>query len=77
MHAFITKAFAFTSGSRADKAIRRNLDKDQKKLHVPRIDRTSLQPPPVVVAVVGPPGVMHSLTLVLIIRVGRQLLFDP
>ncbi|KAJ3398596.1 Glycoside hydrolase 2 (Mannanase, beta-galactosidase), partial [Chytridiales sp. JEL 0842] len=32
------------------------MDKDQTRLHVPMVDRTPLEPPPVVVAVVGPPG---------------------
>ncbi|KAI8825021.1 uncharacterized protein EV422DRAFT_553782 [Fimicolochytrium jonesii] len=50
------KAFASYSGKKADKIIRRNLEKDQNKLHVPLVDRTPLEAPPVVVAVVGPPG---------------------
>ncbi|KAJ3042715.1 Glycoside hydrolase 2 (Mannanase, beta-galactosidase) [Rhizophlyctis rosea] len=50
------KAFASYSGKRADRTIRRNLEKEQKKLHVPLVDRTPLEAPPVVVAVVGPPG---------------------
>ncbi|TPX62266.1 hypothetical protein PhCBS80983_g00497 [Powellomyces hirtus] len=50
------KAFASFSGQKADRTIRRNLDKDQTKLHVPLVDRTPLEAPPVVVAVVGPPG---------------------
>jgi ribosome biogenesis protein BMS1 len=37
---------------------RRNQDLDQHKLHVPLVDRSNLaQPPPIVVAVVGPPKV--------------------
>lgn len=54
----ISQAFAFNSGSRANKTIQRNLDKDQKKLHVPLVDRTPVEAPPVVIAVVGPPGVI-------------------
>ncbi|KAJ3292856.1 Glycoside hydrolase 2 (Mannanase, beta-galactosidase) [Borealophlyctis nickersoniae] len=50
------KAFASFSGKRADRTIRRNLEKEQTKLHVPLVDRTPLEAPPVVVAVVGPPG---------------------
>ncbi|KAJ3155122.1 Glycoside hydrolase 2 (Mannanase, beta-galactosidase) [Geranomyces variabilis] len=50
------KAFASFSGQKADRTIRRNLDKDQTKLHVPLVDRTPLEAPPVIVAVVGPPG---------------------
>jgi len=32
----------------------------EKKLHVPMVDRTPEEPPPVVVAVVGPPGVVTT-----------------
>ncbi|KAF9430343.1 Glycoside hydrolase 2 (Mannanase, beta-galactosidase) [Entomortierella beljakovae] len=50
------KAFTFLSGRKAEKAARRNLDRDQTRLHVPLVDRTPMEAPPVVVAVVGPPG---------------------
>ncbi|KAJ3231202.1 Glycoside hydrolase 2 (Mannanase, beta-galactosidase) [Chytriomyces hyalinus] len=50
------KAFASYSGVRADRTIRRNMDRDQTKLHVPMVDRTPDIPPPIVIAVVGPPG---------------------
>ncbi|CAG8682073.1 16974_t:CDS:10, partial [Dentiscutata erythropus] len=49
------KAFAPASGRKADKLARRKQELIQKKLHVPLVDRTPLEPPPVVVAVVGPP----------------------
>ncbi|KAG9300622.1 hypothetical protein G9A89_005222 [Geosiphon pyriformis] len=49
------KAFAPLSGRKAEKLARRNQELDQKKLHVPLVDRTPIQPPPVIVAVVGPP----------------------
>ncbi|RKP11531.1 NUC121 domain-containing protein [Piptocephalis cylindrospora] len=54
------KAFAPLSGRRAEKQARRNMDKDQSRLHVPQVDRTPLEPPPVIVAVVGPPGTGKS-----------------
>ncbi|KAJ3328140.1 Glycoside hydrolase 2 (Mannanase, beta-galactosidase) [Blyttiomyces sp. JEL0837] len=31
------------------------MDKDQTRLHVPLVDRTPLEPPPMIIAVVGPP----------------------
>jgi len=34
----------------------------EKKLHVPMVDRTPEEPPPVIVAVVGPPGVEAFLS---------------
>ncbi|KAJ3120346.1 Glycoside hydrolase 2 (Mannanase, beta-galactosidase) [Nowakowskiella sp. JEL0407] len=41
----------------AERGAQRNLDLEQKKLHVPLVDRTPFDPPPIVVAVVGPQGV--------------------
>ena len=36
---------------------RRKAEKDQTKLHVPLVDRTpKAAPPPIIVAIVGPPG---------------------
>ncbi|KAH7103390.1 DUF663-domain-containing protein [Auriculariales sp. MPI-PUGE-AT-0066] len=58
---FNEKAFAPRSGRRADKQGRRKAEKDQTRLHVPLVDRTpSDVPPPVIVAIVGPPGVGKS-----------------
>ncbi|KAI8969271.1 hypothetical protein BDF20DRAFT_793766, partial [Mycotypha africana] len=54
------KAFTFQSAGRAEKTVRRNFDIGEKKLHVPLVDRTPLESPPVVVAVVGPPGTGKS-----------------
>lgn len=51
------KAFTFQSAGRAEKNVRRNNDLGEKKLHVPMVDRTPIESPPVVIAVVGPPGV--------------------
>ncbi|KAF7721972.1 Glycoside hydrolase 2 (Mannanase, beta-galactosidase) [Apophysomyces ossiformis] len=50
------KAFTFQGLGKAERAARRNFDIGEKKLHVPLVDRTPLESPPVVVAVVGPPG---------------------
>ncbi|KAI8912692.1 hypothetical protein EDD86DRAFT_202057 [Gorgonomyces haynaldii] len=54
------KAFAPNSGVRAERQARRNMDRGEKKLHVPMADRSQLEPPPIVVAVVGPPGTGKS-----------------
>jgi ribosome biogenesis protein BMS1 len=51
------RAFAFNSGVRANRSIQRSLEKDEKKLHLPLVDRTPIESPPVIVAVVGPKGV--------------------
>ncbi|AMD21384.1 HER105Wp [Eremothecium sinecaudum] len=51
------KAFAVSAPGKMAKAMQRTSDKNEKKLHVPMVDRTpDDDPPPVIVAVVGPPG---------------------
>lgn len=63
------QAFAPKSGRRADKEGRRNAEKDQTRLHVPLVDRTpDDEPPPVIVAIVGPPGVGKSTLLKSLVR---------
>ena len=54
------KAFTFQSTVRAARQHRRKLDVQTKKHHVPLVDRTPLEPPPIVVAVIGPPKVGKS-----------------
>ena len=54
------KAFTFQSTVRAARQFRRKLDVQTKKHHVPLVDRTPLEPPPIVVAVIGPPKVGKS-----------------
>lgn len=67
-----SQAFAPASGRRADKQARRNVEKDQTRLHVPLVDRTfggtagqggkevEGDVPPVIVAVMGPAGVSRT-----------------
>ena len=77
-HAHLPQAFAPRSGRRAERQGRRAAEKDQTRLHVPLVDRTPDDaPPPVIVAVVGPPGVGKS-TLVksLVRRYTKQTLND-
>lgn len=54
------KAFTYKSAIKAAKAARRTLDKNSKRHRIPKVDRTPLEPPPVCVAVVGPPKVGKS-----------------
>ncbi|KAJ2395529.1 Glycoside hydrolase 2 (Mannanase, beta-galactosidase), partial [Coemansia sp. RSA 2559] len=49
------KAFAMQSAQKAERMARRKAELDEKKYHVPMADRTPTTPPPMVVAVVGPP----------------------
>ncbi|RPD54653.1 DUF663-domain-containing protein [Lentinus tigrinus ALCF2SS1-7] len=68
-HGFNEKAFAPKSGRRAERQGRRTAERDQTRLHVPLVDRTpDDQPPPTVVAVVGPPGVGKTTLMKSLIR---------
>ncbi|OCF41810.1 ribosome biogenesis protein BMS1 [Kwoniella heveanensis CBS 569] len=82
---FNPKAFTNTSFRAADRAARRTAEKDQKRLHVPLVNRNPeerkvtaekgqgmdegrLPPPPIVVGIVGPPGVGKSTLLRSLVR---------
>ncbi|KAM5533133.1 hypothetical protein V8D89_013181 [Ganoderma adspersum] len=68
-HGFNEKAFAPKSGRNADRQGRRTAERDQTRLHVPLVDRTpDDQPPPTVIAVVGPPGVGKTTLMKSLIR---------
>ena len=51
------KAFSLQSVKKAARIVQRKADIQAKKQHVPQVDRTPVEPPPIVVAVVGPPKV--------------------
>ncbi|KAG6820617.1 hypothetical protein H0H93_014220 [Arthromyces matolae] len=75
---FNEKAFAPKSGRRAERQGRRNVERDQTRLHVPLVNRTpDEEPPPVIVAIVGPPGVGKTTLLKsLVRRYSKQTLND-
>src|SRR6266508_4081848 len=62
----LEKAFAPKSGRRTDRQGQRKVEKDQTRLHdVPLVNRTpDDEPPPVIVAIYGPPGVEKTNTCV-------------
>ncbi|XP_043285271.1 ribosome biogenesis protein BMS1 homolog [Venturia canescens] len=62
------KAFTFNSAIRAERRFRRKQDIDTKKQHIPLVDRTPVEPPPILVAVVGPPKVGKSLLIQCLIK---------
>ncbi|KAF8409106.1 hypothetical protein HHK36_005179 [Tetracentron sinense] len=57
------KAFAFNSSAKAKRLQSRASEKEQRRLHVPTIDRSIGEPAPYVVVVHGPPKVGKSLLI--------------
>ncbi|XP_053548069.1 ribosome biogenesis protein BMS1 homolog [Bombina bombina] len=62
------KAFAVQSAVRMARNFHRTQDLKTKKHHIPVVDRTPLEPPPVVVVVVGPPKVGKSTLIRCLIK---------
>jgi ribosome biogenesis protein BMS1 len=72
------KAFAVANPGRLAKEASRSSDIREKRLHVPQVDRLPEEAPPIVVAVVGPPGVgKTTLIKSLIKRYTKQTLSHP
>ena len=72
------KAFAYAGPGRAQKQATRSHDVKEKRLHVPLVDRLPEEAPPIVVGVVGPPGVgKTTLIKSLIRRYTKQTLSKP
>ncbi|KAF4550077.1 putative ribosome biogenesis protein bms1 [Elsinoe fawcettii] len=72
------KAFAFSTPGRYAKQAARSHDIKEKRLHVPLVDRLPEEAPPVIVGVVGPPGVgKTTLVKSLIRRYTKQTISDP
>ncbi|OCK98863.1 DUF663-domain-containing protein [Cenococcum geophilum 1.58] len=72
------KAFAFANPGRLQKQAARSHDVKEKRLHVPLVDRLPEEAPPIIVAVVGPPGVgKTTLIKSLIRRYTKQTLSVP
>jgi len=51
------KAYTATGRQGANRRVQRNAELLEKRLHVPLADRSLFEPPPVLIAVVGPPKV--------------------
>lgn len=72
------KAFAVAKPGKAYRQAVHSHDVKEKRLHVPLVDRIPEEPPPLVVAVVGPPGVgKTTLIKSLIRRYTKQTLSTP
>jgi len=71
------KAFAINSVVRAERKFRRAQDMETKKERVPLVDRSPVDPPPFVIAIVGPPKVgKTTLFMNLVKNYTRQSLSD-
>jgi ribosome biogenesis protein BMS1 len=71
------KAFAINSAVRAERKFRRGQDMETKKDRVPLVDRSPVEPPPFIIAIVGPPKVGKStLFMNLVKNYTRQTLSD-
>lgn len=57
------KAFAIQNVDKTERRVRRKEDITEKRKHLPTVDRTPVEPPPIVVAIVGPPKVGKSTLL--------------
>lgn len=57
------KAFAIQNIGKTERRVRRKHDIVEKRKHLPQVDRTPVEPPPIVVAIVGPPKVGKSTLL--------------
>ncbi|KAH0506828.1 Ribosome biogenesis protein BMS1-like protein [Microtus ochrogaster] len=62
------KAFSVQSAVRMARSFHRTQDLKTKKHHIPVVDRTPLEPPPIVVVVMGPPKVGKSTLIRCLIR---------
>ncbi|EPS67590.1 hypothetical protein M569_07184, partial [Genlisea aurea] len=62
------KAFGFNSSVKAKRLQARSTEKEQKRLHVPVIDRATGEPAPFVVVVQGPPQVGKSLLIKCLVK---------
>ncbi|MCJ1389671.1 Glycoside hydrolase 2 (Mannanase, beta-galactosidase) [Xylographa bjoerkii] len=72
------KAFAYAAPGRLQKQAARSHDVKEKRLHVPLVDRLPEEAPPIIVAVVGPPGVgKTTLIKSLVKRYTKHSLASP
>ncbi|KAI4923938.1 hypothetical protein J4E85_008095 [Alternaria conjuncta] len=72
------KAFAFSAPGKLKRNAARSTEVKEKRLHVPLVDRLPEEAPPIIVGVVGPPGVgKTTLIKSLIRRYTKQTLSTP
>lgn len=59
----LVQAFAFRSNVKAKRLQSRTVEKEQRRLHIPTVDRSTGEAPPFVVVVHGPPKVVSALMI--------------
>ncbi|KAL8565002.1 hypothetical protein ACOMHN_003378 [Nucella lapillus] len=62
------RAFSIQSAVKAAKTFHRSQDVKTKKIHIPLPDRTVLEPPPIIVGIVGPPKVGKTTLLQCLVK---------
>ena len=62
------KAFAIQNVGKTERRVRRKEDISEKRKHLPTVDHTPIEPPPIVIAIVGPPKVGKSTLLKCLVR---------
>lgn len=62
------KAFSVQHARKTLKLVQRTQDLKTKKQHIPIVDRTPVEPPPVIVAIVGPPKVGKTTLLKCLVK---------
>jgi ribosome biogenesis protein BMS1 len=62
------KAFAFSAPGKLKRQAARSTEVKEKRLHVPLVDRLPEEAPPIIVGVVGPPGVGKTTLIKSLIR---------
>ena len=71
------KAFAIQNVGKTERRVRRKEDISEKRKHLPTVDHTPIEPPPIVIAIVGPPKVGKSTLMKCLVRnFTRQNLTD-
>ncbi|XP_060080432.1 ribosome biogenesis protein BMS1 homolog [Ylistrum balloti] len=62
------KAFSVQHAVKTSRLVQRSQDIKTKKTHIPLVDRTPIEPPPIVVGIVGPPKVGKTTLLQCLVK---------
>lgn len=62
------KAFSIQHAVKTSRLVQRSQDIKTKKTHIPLVDRTPIEPPPIIVGIVGPPKVGKTTLLQCLVK---------